>query len=263
MSDDNDEMKQMTLDGGVTRQEESESNQKVDDAGNEIDKNTCKTGVNRYLVISDLQKAIRRGDTERAAFRAWDLVRSGFGWHCQRRLKIIANELFKPGSEVVGAVSTYVDLAFDFKTKKEGFNEENSRWALMNAAWVMADGSCPSGENQKGRIINWFDLKLRSIAHQYDDLGPWDKHFEIADESYDMHTRAGKAQGRNFAHFVIHSSRTDSIPPEEAELKDWVLTHSNDSWVGDPTEKQRQTATTPTDTGETDDYQNDDFMDSA
>lgn len=49
-------------------------------------------GHDSHAAVSAMQKAIRRADTEAAAYWAWQLEAAGLGAWCWRRLKIITSE---------------------------------------------------------------------------------------------------------------------------------------------------------------------------
>jgi len=77
-------------------------------------------GYSRYTVSSLLQKAVRRSDEEVAAWAAWELQRSGYGWNLWDRLNLYVVEDLRAGDEVALTIQRYEELATD-------------RWA--NDAW--------------------------------------------------------------------------------------------------------------------------------
>ena len=70
-------------------------------------------GYSRYTVSSLLQKAIRRSDEEVAAWAAWELQRSGYGWNLWDRLSLYVVEDLRAGDEVALTIQRYEELATD------------------------------------------------------------------------------------------------------------------------------------------------------
>ena len=64
-------------------------------------------GYSRYTVSSLLQKAVRRSDEEVAAWAAWELQRSGYGWNLWNRLNLYVVEDLRAGDEVALTIQRY------------------------------------------------------------------------------------------------------------------------------------------------------------
>jgi len=85
MGNRDEEQRQRTLDGDVVEEEDDED---LNDFGEEYPWWETKGGYRKDVVSSLLQKSIRRGDKERAAWAAWEMARSGHASNLWKRLNI-------------------------------------------------------------------------------------------------------------------------------------------------------------------------------
>jgi replication-associated recombination protein RarA len=156
-------------------------------------------GFEPGVVVSALQKSLRRGLEDDALYWAVELDRSGLGEWAWRRLRVIASEdigLAEPGiaAEIQALYAAWSDLR-----KKKDDRQESWRLMLVHAVLLLARAP-------KSRIV---DHAL--IAHYNSD-----ERREIPDVALDKHTRQGKRMGRSWDEFW--TSGTLLADPSTGEL---------------------------------------------
>jgi replication-associated recombination protein RarA len=134
-------------------------------------------------ITSWLQKAIRRGDEEAAAFCASELDLSGQSWLLWRRLKIIASEdvgLAQPG------IATEVSQLFMNWLAEKKLKKGTERIFLIHCVLLLA--RAPKSRIVDNLLIALYEGErpVREIPHGY---------------VRDMHTRGGRQRGRGVDHF--------------------------------------------------------------
>lgn len=184
------------------------------DLGNPLDKNSTKGGYSRYTVASLLQKAVRRGDREKAMFAAFELCRSGYSWNFWDRAATILLEdlrLSVGEADLLPAIERLRKLA----TKKWEPDEGMGLACAMRAASLLAEAE---SVRELLPMKNWW-LEIAEDRMQALRRGEQPEHdFPVPPESKDLgelgwvvndtHTAAGSRAGRNMAHYLIESSRT-------------------------------------------------------
>ncbi|MFC6768780.1 hypothetical protein [Natrinema soli] len=193
------------------------------DYGDELGKNETKSGANRYVVSSLLQKAVRRSDEEIAAWAAWELVRSGYAWNFWNRINLYVVEDLRAGHEIALVVSRYEELA------RERWSEDSWRGRLCAVHAALAAARAPSsreaahaddyfGELSEERATALEEDREPRYDHPLDELEPGGTY----DAVFDQHTYEGKRLGRDGAFFRTHGARVG--PEEEPELsRQWRL----------------------------------------
>lgn len=165
-----------------------------------------KKGYGLFDVSSALQKSIRRGKTQDALYWAFELWQSNFEKYLWKRLLIMA-------VEDVGLASPrtmhLVQLLYNnYKAVKEmdPKTKESGR-PIMAAVYVLATSKHSS-------FLNWV------WCHAYDFHDS--KLLDIPEYALDMHTRRGKANGKNIYDFFDDGSQlANHVEIEnEAELKE-------------------------------------------
>lgn len=106
MSDDTSY--QRTLDG---ERVDDDDDADLNDFGESRAWYESKGGFNRFTVSSLLQKAVRRGAEEEAAWAAWELARSGWGNNLWDRLTLYVIEDLKAGTDTALLIDRYERLA--------------------------------------------------------------------------------------------------------------------------------------------------------
>ncbi|QLG30021.1 hypothetical protein HUG10_20660 (plasmid) [Halorarum halophilum] len=253
----NDESAQTTFgDGGEIQTPEPTSTDEDDsslkDDGTEMKKYDTKGGLDQYIVGSALQKAIRRSDEELAAWSAWELVRSGYGWWFWNRLAIIAVEEAVSEDQTLVLVDTLERLA----KKKWSMDEWEGIVCAIRAA--IACARMPkSREHVHGNRV-FTAMKNERVAAEQEDRKPRYDFPEIPDEAYDQHTLMGRKQGRGFKHFMVHSGRLDNETEMGAEFKEFLMNNvemaypDKDISQSDISRSDIKRATTPVEPGEHD-----------
>jgi hypothetical protein len=223
------------------------------DDGTEMEKYDTKGGSNQYIVGSALQKAIRRSDEELAAWCAWELVRSGYGWWYWNRLSIIAVEEAVSQDDTVVLVDTLERMA----KKKWSMDDFKGMVCAVRAA--IACARMPkSREHVHARRV-FTAMKNERVQAEQEDREPDYDFPQIPDEAYDQHCLGGRKQNRGFHHFMVHSGRLDNETEMGTGFKEFLMRNvemaypDKDISQDDITEADIETAITPVESGEHDD----------
>jgi len=206
--------------------DEAQSTDNLKDDGDPMGRFQTKGGLSIFPVSSLLQKSVRRSDEEVAAWAAWELVRSGYESMFWKRILTIATEDVSVGDSVTTQVRTLYRLGTGQEEATSGWSgdEERGRVCAIRAALTCAQAD-------SSRLSDYLNNTFERIADErvtaaeegrdpdYDfpagDLDPGGKH----DTIFDMHTSVGSGKNRDYEHFLVHSSRTDSMADMEARLK--------------------------------------------
>jgi hypothetical protein len=166
---------------------------------------------------SVLQKAVRRGMTEKAMYAAYRLVSLNW-WSCWKRLNVIANEDVGQPLEIVA-----VDVLYrKFMTMKEGAEKGELSWDAKQCVIVAAKILAEAKKDRRGDEM----LELLDMIEKHGDdveLQKIKAELEaIPDEALDMHTLQGRRMGRGQAFWIEASSETlDKTSPYEEWRKWW------------------------------------------
>jgi hypothetical protein len=226
VSDNSDQLR-FGEDGELEESEEDEQETKnVGDDGEPTGRFQTDARYNIFTVSSCLQKSIRRSDEEVAAWAAWELARSGYESMLWKRLLTIATEDVSVEDSVTSEIRTLYELGTgqEDATSDWSGDEERGRVCAIRAALLCAKA-------ESSRLSDYMNNTFERIADKrvtaaeegrdpaYDfpagDLDP-DGPYQVA---YDMHTSIGSGQNRGYKHFLVHSSRTDSLADMEANFK--------------------------------------------
>lgn len=159
------------------------------------------------LIVSWLQKAIRRGNAQDAVYCAVELDRSGWGEWCWKRLLIIASEdvgIADPtiSSEIWSLYQTYL-----YQKKKDAEPRLMLVHAVLRLAYAKKDSE----------VVNAVVWARDGVDHSPKP--------EIPDYVYDRHTLKGKQMGRGYEHFVEEGSLLENriATPIEGTMKGFFL----------------------------------------
>jgi len=151
-------------------------------------KEITKNGYRTDEVISALQKEIRRGHKEEAAYWCLELLESEMDWRLWRRLRIIAVEDIDNPNAII-----YVgQLERGFYLTGKGLD-----------GWLFAVRAVVNlAEEMKNRTSDdllawWMDQKKKG------------KKLEMPDYAIDQHTARGKKRGRGNKHFWQEGAKLD------------------------------------------------------
>ncbi|KTG11200.1 hypothetical protein AUR64_04525 [Haloprofundus marisrubri] len=187
------------------------------DFGDQKEENETDGGYSRYVVSSLLQKAVRRSDEEVAAWAAWELARSGFGWNLWDRLNLYVVEDLRAGDEVALTIERYEELA----TERWETDSWKGRLCAIHAA--LAAARAPSTREASNA-----DEYFRKVAEERAaarDRGEDPAHdFPVGDLEvgekfdaiFDGHTGEGSKRGRGTEFFKTRGARVG--PEGENEL---------------------------------------------
>lgn len=226
MSDNSDQLR-FGEDGELEEGEEDEQATKnVGDDGEPTGRFQTDARFNIFDVSSLLQKSVRRSDEEVAAWAAWELVRSGYDNMYWKRIQTIATEDTSVESDVTSQVRSLYQLGTGQVDVVDGWSAENERGRVcaLRAAVICAQA-------QSSRLCDYLNNTFERIAEErvnaaeegresrYDfpagELNS-DGQYDVA---FDMHTSIGSGKNRGYGHFLVHSSRTDSMTDLERRYK--------------------------------------------
>ncbi len=154
---------------------------------------TTKNGYPLDEVVSAIQKSIRRGLEEEAAYWALELADSGMGQYLWRRLMVIAFEDIALGDpEVVRLV-----VAGWLATK-----EATKTWAEMRHEMLgtVILAMCRAKKCREGDDFLWYVMTRREHGEKR----------EIPDYALDEHTARGRSMGRGRAFWFEEASRFET-----------------------------------------------------
>ena len=143
-------------------------------------------------VVSALQKSIRRGQEEAAAYWALELVDSGMAKYLWRRLLVIAAEDIGLGSP---AILPFV--AAGWLGTKECTRDWEAPALEFLGTVVLA--LCRAAKCREGDDLLWFMSTLRQRGTR----------LEIPDYALDEHTARGRALQRGRAFWFEHAARVE------------------------------------------------------
>jgi hypothetical protein len=226
VSDNSDQLR-FDEDGELEESDEEEQTIKnVGDDGDPTGRFQTDARYNIFDVSSCLQKSIRRSDEEVAAWTAWELVRSGYESMFWKRILTIATEDVSVEDDVTTQVRTLYRLGTGQEDATSGWsgNEERGRVCAIRAALMCAQA-------ESSRLSDYMNNTFERIADErvtaaeegretrYDfpagELNPDGQY----DAVFDMHTSIGSGKNRGYGHFLVHSSRTDSMTDLERQYK--------------------------------------------
>lgn len=149
-----------------------------------------KNGYQADEVISALQKEIRRGKTEEAAFWAYELMRSDLEKKFWQRLNVISVEdIGLANSQAPVLIKTLEQTYFEMP---EGRGDRYMR-GIFAAVYLAS--------SKKDRFIDELYNCLRD--------GLIEKK-EIPDYALDKHTEAGRKKGRDMKHFWQEGAKLEN-----------------------------------------------------
>ena len=178
------------------------------DFGEERAADETDGGYNRYAVSSLLQKAVRRSDEEVAAWAAWELARSGYGWNLWDRLTLYVVEDLRAGQTVALLVERYEELA----TERWSMESWKGRLCAIHAALACARArSSREGPNADEYFRTVAERRAAARergeepAHDFPvgDLEPGGEY----DAIFDQHTGEGARLDRGTEFFKTHGAR--------------------------------------------------------
>jgi len=207
MSDNDGE--QRTLDGETVDDDEDDEEQ-TNDFGEPMEWYETKGGFRRDVISSLLQKAVRRGDEEVAAWCSWEMQRSGHGPNLWSRLALFVVEELRAGSHAILLMDRYHDRLED---------ESSTEWKAKLLAIHAALTAARADSTREATMLNgYFDRLAKERAraetdedHEMmyepvvdpEDLEPGGKY----DVALCKHTRPGSWANRGWRHFQVHGAR--------------------------------------------------------
>lgn len=153
-----------------------------------------RKGYDFFQVASAFQKSIRRCDEEQSTFWGIELYESGYQSYAWKRMVIMASEDVGLGDPDVIVKIMALKESYDFLASK---NERSlpERLPFMQAVLLLT--RC-----MKSRYVD------HAITYYWQTHK--DRHLEMPDYAYDMHTRKGKSMGRGLKYFYEESVKTNN-----------------------------------------------------
>jgi hypothetical protein len=189
----------------------------TNDFGEEKADDETDGGYSRYVVSSLLQKAVRRSDEEVAAWAAWELARSGFGWNLWDRLNLYVVEDLRAGSDVALLVERYEHLA------NERWSPDSWKGRLCAIHAALACARAPSSRESPN--ADEYFRKVASVRAEAAAAGEEPAHdFPVGDLEpggeydvvFDQHTAEGSRLDRGTEFFKTRGARVG--PEGEGDL---------------------------------------------
>jgi replication-associated recombination protein RarA len=153
-------------------------------------------------VVSALQKSIRRGLLDEAAYWAVEMDLSGYSEYLWRRLRIITSEDIGPANPslpaTIGALYQWWQAA---KSKPTG----GAELFIMQAVLLLC-------RSEKTRVVD----HLTAVAY----LGHDDELRDVPEYALDKHTERGREMGRGLDHFFEEAAKV--APEAEDPDKAWL-----------------------------------------
>ena len=165
----------------------------------ETDNKTTANGYAMDEVVSALQKEIRRGNEENAAFWACELLDSGVEWRLWRRLKVIAAEDVGCGDPCAVANVSAMEESF-YKLGPKG---DDARLFPVLATIYLA--RCRK-DRTADDILCYLEEKRKEGMK-----------LEIPGYAVDCHTERGRAAGQGEREFWLEGSRLENESPGYAK----------------------------------------------
>ena len=165
---------------------------------------------------SVLQKAVRRGMTEKAMYAAWKLVSLNW-WSCWKRLAVIADEDVGQPLEIVAVDILYRKFLVVKKENEKGEVSWDAKNCVLCAAKILS-------ESKKDRRADEFQELMQMVEKHGDDVELQKiktKLEAIPDEALDMHTIQGRRMGRGQAFWIEISSETLGKTSPYEEWRKW------------------------------------------
>lgn len=229
MSDNSDEQRQQTLDGGtVEEQGEESSTDAVLEDGSEKGNLETLSGENYFVVISALQKGVRREAELLATWCAWELAPSGWGEKVWERLKVISVEDVRSDSQAPLLVAQYHELAQELA-------DDPSDWAAMRCLMSAALALVRAPKSHEADYTQGAFRKISDRRREAFEAGEEPPAYptEIPDVALDNHTWAGKNKGRDKEFFHVHSGRLTEETEIGEECHRLALEHRSDFQLAD------------------------------
>lgn len=159
-----------------------------------------KKGHSFFLVSSAMQKCIRRNLEDQALYWMVELSTSGYDEYIWKRLKIIASEDVGLADNNAAILVQSLYQSFIQQAKKKDEKNAPERMFLTHAVIYLCRAP-------KSRLVD------------YALTASWNEHSSraerIPDFAFDMHTKEGRAHGRDISYFYGHEAI--SISPVEMQ----------------------------------------------
>ncbi|MFB6232863.1 MAG: hypothetical protein ABEH61_01255 [Haloarculaceae archaeon] len=165
-------------------------------------------GYSRYTVSSLLQKAVRRSDGEVAAWAAWELQRSGYGWNLWDRLNLYVVEDLRAGDEVALTIQRYEELATDRWANEDWRQRLCAIHAALAAARATSTREAANADEYFRKVADERAAAREageepSVDFPAGDLEPEGKY----DAIFDGHTGEGAKRDRGTRFFKTRGAR--------------------------------------------------------
>ena len=165
---------------------------------------------------SVLQKAVRRGNAEKAMYAAYKLV-SLNSWSCWKRLSIIADEdVGQP--DVITAVDVLYKKSMAIKREPK---EEEPTWDMKRcavcAAKILADAPKDRRSDEFLELMDAIEKRKgnKELEQKKEELE------SIPDEALDVHTLRGRHMGRGNLFWYEVSSETANKTANYETWREW------------------------------------------
>ena len=191
----------------------------LNERGEEMPWYECKSGMNRFVLVSLYQKCVRRGDEEVAAYCAWELVRSGHAEKFWERTILFIVEDLRANSEEALLLDYYHRLATERWDPESWEGRITAIHAALTAARAPASRESTHANDVWTHVSNEREAAFEEGREPEAEFPVTEDELELGrkfDVALDKHTYAGSNRGRDWCHFFVRSARVG--PEGEPEL---------------------------------------------
>jgi len=175
-----------------------------------------KKGYNFYVIVSLLQKAIRRNDAKMACYAGLELFHSGYFNYLWKRLLIIsAEDIYSPITLEIWALYQAFLLI-----RKNNKNVKNAgRLFVCKAILIL----CRAEKSRDADHVTnlFYDIETIPEKELQEYINANDGKIEMPDYAYDCHTAKGKRMGRTRKDFFITEQLALS-PKKQTEFDELI-----------------------------------------
>lgn len=166
---------------------------------------------------SALQKAVRRGMTEKAMYSAYRLT-SLNSWSCWKRLSVIADEDVGQPDAIAAVDALYRKFMALKRESKKGELSWDMKRCVVCAAKILAEAPKDRRADEFLELLDAIEKRAdkdKDLAEKLETLS------KIEDYVLDMHTIQGRKMGRGNLFWYEVSSETVGKTPEYEEWHKW------------------------------------------
>lgn len=199
--------------------DDEDDEEQLNDLGEEQPWYETKGGYNRFEVVSLMQKCTRRSDEEKAAWCAWELVRSGHAEKFWERMILFVVEDLRANSEEALLIDYYHRLATERWEPDSWKGKVSAIHAALSAARAPSSRESVHADDFFRQVVTERVEADKEGREPEFDFPVSNDELQVGgryDVALDRHTYAGQNTGRDWGHFWTRAARVG--PKGEPEL---------------------------------------------